>query len=167
MIKGYEIERKFLVKMPDVHDLDVKRVLDIVQTYLADGENDAQRRVRRISENGNVRYIYTEKLFITAVTRKEMEYDIDEHEYNRLIVQAREDCLPVEKTRYCFDYCGQLFELDVYPFSDELAVMELEMDSEQQEIIFPENVDVVMEVTGNPYYSNISLASAGAFPVHN
>lgn len=164
MIKGYEIERKFLVKMPDVHDLDVKRVLNIVQTYLTDGENNVQRRVRRISENGNVRYIYTEKLFITAVTRKEMEYGIDESEYNRLIVQAREDCSPVEKTRYCFDYCGQLFELDVYPFSDKLAVMELELDSEQQEIIFPENIGIIMEITGNSAYSNASLAAAGTFP---
>lgn len=164
MIKGYEIERKFLVKMPDVHKLDVKRTLNIVQTYLNDGENNTQRRVRSISENGKVRYIYTEKLFITAVTRKEMEYSIDENEYCRLIGQARADYSPINKTRYCFDYRSQLFELDVYPFSDKLAVMELELDSEEQKIIFPENVDVIMEITGNPDYSNASLADAGMFP---
>lgn len=164
MIKGYEIERKFLVKMPDVHDLDVKRTLNIVQTYLTDGENNVQRRVRCISENGDLRYIYTEKLFITAVTRKEMEYEIDGNEYKRLIVQARENCSPVRKTRYCFNYRGQLFELDVYPFSESLATMELELDSETQEIVFPDNVDILTEVTGNPDYSNASLAVAGAFP---
>ncbi|MDE6781654.1 MAG: hypothetical protein K2J40_09370, partial [Ruminococcus sp.] len=76
----------------------------------------------------------------------------------------RADCSPVEKTRYCFDYCGQLFELDVYPFSDKLAVMELELESEQQEIIFPENIGVIMEITGDSAYSNASLAAAGAFP---
>ncbi|MCM1505963.1 MAG: CYTH domain-containing protein [Ruminococcus flavefaciens] len=164
MIKGYEIERKFLVRMPDTAVLDVKRKLNIIQTYLVNGENNAQRRVRQISENGKVRYIYTEKLFITAVTRKEMEYEIDEPEYNRLIAQAREDYSPINKTRYCFDYASQLFELDVYPFSDSLAVMELELDSEEQEIIFPDNIEVIAEITGNPDYSNASLATAGAFP---
>ena len=164
MIKGYEIERKFLVEMPDVNTLDIKRKMDIIQTYLKDGENNIQRRVRCISENGNTQYIYTEKLFITAVTRKEMEYEIDENEYNRLILQAREECLPINKTRYCFDYDGQLFELDVYPFSENLATMELELSSEKQEISFPDNISILKEVTGNSDYSNISLANAGIFP---
>lgn len=164
MIKGYEIERKFLVRIPDTDSLDVKRKLDITQTYLNNGENNTQRRVRRISEDGNVRYIYTEKLFITAVTRREMEYEIDEPEYNRLIVQAREDYAPINKVRYCFDYRSQLFELDIYPFSDSLAVMELELDSEEQEIDLPDSVDVIKEITGNPDYSNAAMATAGAFP---
>ncbi|MDE6502422.1 MAG: hypothetical protein K2L10_10095 [Ruminococcus sp.] len=164
MGKGLEIERKFLVRIPDFENLDVRRKLTILQTYLNDGENGIQRRVRRISENGNIHYIYTEKLFLTAITRQEMEYEIDENEYNRLIVYARKDYKPINKTRYCFDYSGQLFEIDVYPFSDRLAIMEIELASETQEIIFPDNVDVVMEVTGNHGYSNSSLANAGAFP---
>lgn len=164
MIKGYEIERKFLVKLPDTDTLDVKRKVSITQTYLKNGENNAQRRVRRIAEGENIIYTYTEKLFITAVTRKEMEYEIDESEYSRLIVQACEEYSPINKVRYCFDYRNQLFELDVYPFSDSLAIMELELESEEQEIIFPDNVTVLKEVTDNSDYSNASLATAGAFP---
>ena len=48
MIKGYEIERKFLVKQPDTDILDVKRKISITQTYLKNGENNAQRRFSRI-----------------------------------------------------------------------------------------------------------------------
>lgn len=150
--------------MPDTEKLSVRKKLEIVQTYLENGEKNSQRRVRRISESGNVRYVYTEKLFLTDVTRKEMEYEINHSEYDRLIKQAREDYVPINKTRYCFDYAGQLFELDVYPFSESLAVMELELDSENQEIIFPENVVVIKEITGNAAYSNAALATAGAFP---
>ncbi len=164
MIKGYEIERKFLVKQPDTDILDVKRKISITQTYLKNGENNAQRRVRRIVDGENIIYTYTEKLFITAVTRKEMEYEIDESEYNRLIVQACEDYSPINKVRYCFDYQNQLFELDVYPFSDNLAIMEIELDSEEQEISFPDNVTILKEVTSDSDYSNASLANAGAFP---
>ena len=93
-----------------------------------------------------------------------MEYEIDESEYNRLIVQACEEYSPINKVRYCFEYINQLFELDVYPFSDSLAIMELELDSEAQTIVFPDNVTVLKEVTDNSSYSNASLANAGAFP---
>ena len=47
-----EIERKFLVELPDLGSLDVRRKICITQTYLNRGENNEQRRVRRISENG-------------------------------------------------------------------------------------------------------------------
>ena len=39
MIKGYEIERRFLVQIPKIQELDVKRKIDILQTYLVSGEN--------------------------------------------------------------------------------------------------------------------------------
>lgn len=164
MIKGYEIERKFLVGMPDFSALDVRRRIGITQTYLVSGENNAQRRVRRIIDGDKIIYTFTEKLFLTPVTRKEMEYEIDEPEYGRLIRQARADCAPIEKVRTCFSYKDQLFELDTYPFSDTLAIMELELKSQEQEIFFPDNVNVIKEVTGDGRYSNAAMATAGAFP---
>lgn len=164
MIKGYEIERKFLVEFPDTSNLNVKNTSEIFQVYLNNGENDSQRRIRKISMDGKIRYTYTEKLFITAVTRKEMEYEIDEAEYQRLLAQAREDDVPIEKIRYCFEYRGQLFELDTYPFSSELAILELELESPDQQIYFPDYINVIKEVTGDDRYSNAALAAAAAFP---
>ncbi|MCR5600044.1 MAG: CYTH domain-containing protein [Ruminococcus sp.] len=164
MGKNYEIERKFLVEFPDVAHLDVKRRISIVQTYLKKGVNGSQRRVRYVEENGKVKYTYTEKVFITPVTREENEYEISQEEYRRLLSQERGNCPPVEKVRYCFEYNSQLFELDKYPFSDELAIMELELGSPEQKIDFPDNVKVLREVSDDARYSNASLASAGGFP---
>ena len=164
MGKNYEIERKFLVEFPDVSELDVKRRIGIVQTYLKSGENGSQRRVRSVDENGHVKYTYTEKIFLTHVTREENEYEISGDEYRRLLAQHRNDCPPVVKVRYCFDYHGQLFELDTYPFSDKLAIMELELDSPGQKIAFPVNVRVIRDVSDDVRYSNAALAAAGAFP---
>lgn len=164
MIKNYEIERKFLVEFPEISSLSPKNTAEIFQTYLKNGENDSQRRIRKIYADGRTVYTYTEKLFITAVTRKEMEYEIDEAEYNRLLAQAREDCVPIEKIRRCFEYKGQLFELDSYPFSDEFAVLELELQSPDQHIDFPDYVTVIKEITGDDRYSNAALAAAAAFP---
>lgn len=164
MIKGYEIERKFLVGLPDISGLDVKRKISIVQTYINNVPGEVQRRVRRIQENDVVTFTYTEKLFITDVTRKEIEYEIDEAEYLRLLENSKTDGVPVEKTRYCFDYKNQLFELDVYPFSDRFAIMELELESPEQHIDFPDNISIIKEVTSDGRYANAALAAAGAFP---
>ena len=167
MSKGLEIERKFLVELPDLGSLDVRRKIGIRQTYLNRGANDSQRRVRCISENGKVSYTYTEKLFITPVTREENEREITGDEYRSLLGQTDRKIAPVEKTRYCFDYHGQMFELDTYPFSRKLAIMELELGSPDQEIDFPDNVRVIKDVSADKKYSNAALATAGAFPEQN
>ena len=164
MGKNYEIERKFLVGFPDVSLLDIKRRIAIVQTYLTNGANGSQRRVRSVDENGSVKYTYTEKIFLTPVTRKENESEISGDRYRQLLKESRRDCLPVIKVRYCSEYRGQLFELDTYPFSDKLAIMELELASPDQKIDFPENVRVIKEVSDDHRYSNAALATAGAFP---
>lgn len=166
MSKELEIERKFLVELPDFEKLDVRRRIGITQTYLDRGENDTQRRVRRICENGSVRYTYTEKVFLTPVTREENEYEITESEYEKLLGEKDERFSPVEKTRYCFDYHDQHFELDTYPFSGKLAIMELELGSPEQIIDFPDNVTVIRDVSADKRYSNSALATAGAFPEH-
>ncbi|MBP5577976.1 MAG: hypothetical protein J6X56_00620 [Ruminococcus sp.] len=164
MGKNYEIERKFLVEFPDVSELDVKRRIGIVQTYLRSGVNGSQRRVRSVDENGCVKYTYTEKVFLSPVTREENEYEISGDEYRRLLGEHRTDCPQVIKVRYCFDYHDQLFELDTYPFSDNLAIMELELSSPEQTIDFPDNVKVLRDVSADRRYSNAALAAAGAFP---
>lgn len=165
MAKGLEIERKFLVEFPDIGCLDVKRKIGITQTYLSRGENNSQRRVRKISENGAVSYTYTEKVFLSPLTREENEFEISEQEYRKLLEQTDKSCAPVEKVRYCFDYHSQLFELDTYPFSKELAIMELELDSAEQKIELPDNVRVLKDVSADKAYSNAALSTAGAFPV--
>ncbi len=164
MAKGLEIERKFLVRSPDIGSLAVKRKAEIVQTYLENGGNGSQRRVRCITENGITSYTYTEKVFLTPITREENEYAISGTEYLRLLGEARKDRRPVVKTRYCFEYLQQSFELDVYPFSRELAILELELDSPEQEILFPDTLKVIREVSSDERYSNAELANAGAFP---
>lgn len=164
MKNGLEIERKFLVRLPDTDKLNIVKTEMMTQVYLEEVSDNLQRRIRKISCNGETTYTYTEKHFITAITRKEMEYNINEKEFERLLSQKRKDTAPVEKTRYSFEYENQLFELDVYPFSDELAVMEIELKNAEDEISFPENVEIIKEVTSDSRYANAAIATAGCFP---
>ncbi len=165
MAENLEIERKFLVEYPDCDKLNAVRQIEILQTYLENGSGGSQRRVRKITENGTDVYFYTEKEFITAVTRKENEYEISAENYAELLKEKKADCVPVSKKRICFMYKKQLFELDLYPFSDEFAILELELDSPEQKIFYPEYVKIIKEVTGISEYSNSALANAGAFPI--
>ena len=164
MAEGLEIERKFLVALPLPDDIDVRHRLHIIQTYLSDGENGSQRRVRKIEEEGSVSYTFTEKVFLTDVVRRENEREITAVEYEKLLGQAKKNYAPIDKVRTGFDYHKQYFELDVYPFSDTQAIMELEMKSAEQVIDFPESIHIIKEVTGMREYSNAALANAGKFP---
>lgn len=164
MKNSYEIERKFLVAMPDVSQLDVSEKWEIIQTYLTRGENDSQRRVRKIKSEGITSYTYTEKIFLSHSVRKEFEKEISQQEYDNLIAQADSKLAPVVKIRYRFSFRNQLFELDVYNFENELAIMELELENLEQEIFLPDFINVIKEVTDDRRYSNSSLANAGEFP---
>ncbi len=159
-----EIERKFLIEIPDMNKLDIKREYDIIQTYLINGESDSQRRVRKITENNNNTYFYTEKIFLTATERIERENEISLNDYEELLSEKKMDIPPVIKKRICFDYQNQLFEMDIYSFSSEFAILELELESVSQEIIFPDYINVLKDVSDDKRYSNASLAAENSFP---
>ena len=84
--------------------------------------------------------------------------------YEELLKEAKTDCTPVTKRRICFNYINQLFEMDIYPFSSDLAILELELDAPSQEILFPDYIRVIKEVSDDKRYSNAVLATAGEFP---
>ncbi len=153
-----EIERKFLIAYPDMEYLaENAECSHIVQTYL-DSEKGISSRVRKRAYKDKTVYIYTEKQHITAVRRMEYEREIDEKEYRELLERADKTRNPVEKERYCLDYDGQMFEIDVYPFYTDRAIMELELEEETQEIRFPPMIRVIREVTEDKRYTNASFA---------
>ena len=65
----------------------------------------------------------------------------------------------IRKTRYCLTWEEQYFEIDVYPFWDDKAIVELELSDENALIRFPKELKVIREVTDDAAYKNHSLAS--------
>ena len=55
-------------------------------------------------------------------------------------------------------YENQYFEIDVYPFWKDKAIVELELSDEHQPIVFPKELKVIKEVTDDPAYKNAALA---------
>ena len=156
----FEIERKFLIEYPDLSLLDSIpwcHKTDIIQTYLK-SENGEQLRIRQKGEDGSYVYFKTIKRKLSPVKRIEIESRITEKEYLSLLINADPNYKPICKNRYCITYMGQYFELDVYPFWTNKAVIELEMTEENKEIVFPDFIKVIKEVTDDPAYGNYSMA---------
>lgn len=158
-----EIERKFLIKRPSdefLESLELCSKSDIVQTYLKKINPETERRVRQRGLNGDYTFYYTEKTSVNGslVVRNEVDKKITEKEYIHHLIEVDPMLRQIHKTRYCFVYENQYFELDIYPFSDDYAILELEIALENQNIHIPDYIKVIREVTDEIEYKNYYLA---------
>ena len=156
----YEIERKYLIEYPDIEWLESNPTcqrVEIIQTYLNSAEGE-EVRVRQRGANGNYVYFKTVKRKVTDIKRVETERRISQQEYCRLLMDADITKRQIRKTRYCLTYENQYFEIDIYPFWQDKAIAEIELSDENEEIVFPEQIKVIKEVTDDEEYKNSSLA---------
>lgn len=155
-----EIERKFLIEYPDLEALEklpnCQRV-EIIQTYLAAPEGE-ENRVRQRGMDGNYIYTLTKKRRISDRKRIEIERRLSQDEYLRLLMDADPSYRPIRKTRYCLTHGSQYFEIDVFPFWKDKAILEIELADEEDAICFPTQLKVLREVTEDPAYNNAALA---------
>jgi 3-isopropylmalate dehydratase small subunit len=75
-----------------------------------------------------------------------------------LLLEADTERRQIRKTRYCLMYENQYFEIDIYPFWNDKAILEIELSDENSKINFPENIKIIKEVTDDENYKNASLA---------
>lgn len=156
----FEIERKFLIERPDttwLESLPECRMVEISQTYLEDADGE-HFRVRRRGYDGNYIYFHTVKKRVSDVKRIEIERRLTEAEYTSFVESAEYKKRSLTKDRYCLVYDSQYFEIDVFPFWDDRALVEIELSSESETVRLPEWMRVIKEVTGDAAYNNYELA---------
>ena len=154
----YEIERKFLIRMPDSALLAGAEASRITQTYLVPEEGASSDRVRRRDYGDRTVYTHTVKTHVSDMRRVEIETEIDRDGYEQLLLRADPDRRPIEKTRYCLKLNGLVYEIDVFPFWTRQAYMEIELNDENQRFPWPQGVVCLREVTGDRRYTNAALA---------
>lgn len=155
-----EIERKFLIEYPDIDWLENSfncKKIEIIQTYLKSGEKE-EIRVRQRGLNGNYIYFKTIKRKVDELKRIEIEKRLSKDEYLTLLMEADTEKRQIRKNRYCLMSNNQYFEIDVYPFWNDKAILEIELSDENAEIVFPEQLKIIKEVTDDDNYKNASLA---------
>lgn len=156
-----EIERKFLIRIPDLQmleDLPNCSKVDMVQTYLMNQPDGTEARVRQRGQDGNFICYRTEKRRLSDTTRVEVDRRISMKEYVSFLAEADPERRPVRKTRYCLTENSSYYEIDVYPEWRKQAILEIELRNEDEEIILPEGIKVIKEVTGDPAYTNYEMA---------
>lgn len=156
-----EIERKYLIRFPDISVLckqDGYSLSDISQLYLESNKEHCTMRIRKRCTDSSCKYILTYKKHITGMVREEYEEEISEDEYKRLKLNRKNGFSEIEKKRICFLYSGKLFELDIFPFWSDRAFLEIELTSENEEFQLPPFIQIIKEVTDDSRYTNYSLA---------
>ena len=158
---AYEIERKFLIRMPDPAFLaETASPSEIEQTYLLRPAPYINARIRKRGREGAWSYTHTEKIRLSDLSRIENEREIGEEEYRALLQQADPERHVIRKTRWVLPWKGQNFEIDVYPFWQRQAVMEIELEREEQAVDFPPQIRILREVTDDWRYLNSALAQS-------
>lgn len=157
-IEPYEIERKFLMKYPNLKQLDsIAKKVEIIQTYLdtADGQ---ELRIRQRGDGKNFVYTKTRKWKVNDVKRVEFESRISKEEYLSLLMDIDTTRSQIRKSRYCLVYNTQYIEIDIYPFSKDKAILEIELQDENQQVELPDFIQVIKEVTNDENYKNYNLS---------
>lgn len=156
-IDGYEIERKFLIEMPESSLLEEFEKSEITQVYLL-GEKGTTERVRKRSWQDRTVYTHTVKRRISSIRREENEREISAEEYEQLLGRADPGHHIVKKKRYCFTFMGEIWEIDIYPFWADKAIMEIELRDEEQKVELPQQIRIIREVTNDGRYTNAAIA---------
>lgn len=113
-----EIERKFLCAPVDPATLPPgAQHIEIEQVYLI-SEPGVITRVRKRGQHGAFTYYRTEKRFLSSGVNAETERLITATEYEASMRFCNPRKRPLHKTRICFVFENQYFELDVIPRPD-------------------------------------------------
>ena len=156
----FEIERKYLIEYPNIKELESMKnceKIEIIQTYLT-SDNDDEVRIRQRGKEGSYIYYKTIKKKISEVKRLEIEKRLSKEEYLTLLMNADPKYRQIRKTRYCLTYDRTYYEIDVYPFWNDKAIVEVELRDENEKVKFPSFIKVIKEVTEDDSYKNHSLA---------
>ena len=155
-----EIERKFVIDMPDTEFLRAQPGCEewtIAQTYVT-AQPGETRRVRRVVSAGQTRYFRTFKRRMTALSAAEDEGEITRAQYEAYLRERDPARQTIEKTRLRIPWEGLLLEVDIYPFWQRQAVLEIELEREDQPYAIPAWLRVRREVTDDIRYKNVMLA---------
>lgn len=154
-------KHKYLISMPDMNQLVVNYgavPFEMTQNYLVVTNPNIERRIRKQKNGAEYLYFYTEKHQMQDGAMWDTERPISAKEYKRYLMEAEPELQPVHKVKYRFNQGRQRFEIDIYPFSREKAVMFAYAGEDEKEIVPPPEITILREVTGVPEYKNRTLA---------
>jgi CYTH domain-containing protein len=158
LISSKEIERKWLIKNINWDNSVEFKQSTIKQYYLPTDKYDEFRIREKQIDRHKICYITT-KNKLSDGSRFEEEIIIDKVAFDSLLNGSILG--HIIKTRKCFLYEDQMFELD--EFENGLKILELETKDFNEQIELPPWIEIEKEITNDKQYSNKNLAIEGNF----
>ena len=132
---------RYLVDIEDTNLKDIKNISKksyITQDYLVTNNQD-ERRIRKVTTNGENFYYITEKFKNSAGEKIRKSRKLSKLEYEYLLREKDYSYRTIEKTRYTFEKDKLIYTLDLFDNSD-LAILEVESD---KKVKLPEDISVI------------------------
>lgn len=163
-MNNLKLERNYLIKIAEVELRST--VFDITETYLV--SEDPLERVlikKHNKNNGHIYFFYLERKYLNGVHCSEDEVEINNSDYNFLL-SGKDNSIPeLHITKTIFLHSNQVFEMDVYPFSEEYATLTIELENGNDEIHLPSFIEIVKEITCDENYKSKLLAQNQNLPL--
>lgn len=158
ILEGKEIEKKYLIEYPSKDILMSYKpfICDISQTYLL--SSVGSHRVRQRSYMSESMYYETIKMRLSPSECFEEERLISKSEYDFLLKSADPNKNAIVKKRCCFLYEGKYFELDLFDFWSDKALLEVELKSLDEQVTLPDKIKIIKDVSDDEHYKNNYLA---------
>jgi len=157
-----EIRRRFLIDYPDPEALkkladSTVTECDINQVYLRAPENE-EVRVRRQTTGGQDTFYLTRKGITGGRRYLKSERRLSGREYDDYCKSADPGAGEIRKKRFYLAWKGEGLAVDLYPFWEDRALLEVSLESETQTVEIPDCLRIREEVTGDERYEVHSLA---------
>jgi len=140
------------------------RDFEVTHNYLQTASRTMQSRLRKRGRQGKYSYIHTIRKQVGGQVI-EVKTPVGHREYSHLLDQTDPLHLTVNKTRRCFMYNNQYFQLDIYkepchPRCKGLILLETytTLSPEQFQERMPKFLNVDQQVTGDPAFSMFNLS---------
>lgn len=162
---AYTYQKKLLIEKPTQEVINqfmesIKTTkISIVQNYLHTFDAKVERKIVQRSLNGEYSYYFVEMRDNNNLSRSIKRRIIGPREYKENMHNSNAHLHQIVKDRYCFIYNGIAYRMDLYPFDDKKAMLEVMVSSEGYENVkVPEFIKVIRDVTEDLRYRNYAIA---------
>ena len=149
-------KKKYLIKLPDASILKNMKKIEIYQSYLK-CDNNEKIQIRKRGEGDE--FIYSQiKTRIQDDQIIKVEKRLSQAEYQDKLVDIDHARKPLHRTRFCFSEQSQYMEIDIYPFWNDKAILNIDLSKVDDEVQLPAFVKVIEDITNKKEYLNSELS---------
>lgn len=155
--------RKYLVSMPNFDALSKDfyckfSKVEIVRSYLLNTSDVVEKSVIRTGSDGDYAYYYIEKRHFDGHDQIDVERHITKNEYLEILSGPGARVKEIKKTRYGFVWDNKYYEVDVFDFWKDRAILKVQLTDRSTDAKIPPIFNVRMDITNDMSYTNYSLA---------